>query len=72
MEQRIKDISSARLSSEEMAQQLQREIANLRAKITELENAKDNRPLVGQEAHERYTLERENNTTFATSSRKYP
>jgi len=53
----VKEIREMRLS----LQQQDDEIANLRAKITELENAKDNRPLVGQEAHERYTLERENN-----------
>ncbi len=53
----VKEIREMRLS----LQQQDDEIGNLRAKIVELENTKQGRPLVGQEAHERYTQERENN-----------
>ena len=55
MEQRIKDISSARLSSEEMAQQLQREIANLRAENSQMiknsERDSEKQHLIEKELH---------------------
>jgi len=55
MEQRIKDISSARLSSEEMAQHLQREIANLRAENSQMiknsERDSEKQHLIEKELH---------------------
>ncbi|CBY38208.1 unnamed protein product, partial [Oikopleura dioica] len=55
MGQRIKDISSARLSSEEMAQQLQREISNLRAENSQMiknsERDSEKQHLIEKELH---------------------
>lgn len=63
MEQRIKDISSARLSSEEMAQQLQREIANLRAENSQMVKNSE------QDSEKQHLIEKEHHVSSTENER---